>query len=408
MSSAAHFHTLISEFPCLIPTDASFSAYAGFITVSNRQFRVRIAADCTRFDADPTLTRLLRSAHPSLPDRLRAATTPHAYLVDVRHLVEHTLSTSSSSITHPTSTSNIIPTPSAVIPVTPPNAPDHHDLPDSTYYDALLADLSRLGWHHVCALDRRLRTVSLKHIDAAGRTHTADVVLPSIYPRGVARVTAALPDGTDISWRKDGFCGVASQLQQAVDTLQPLFDALDDFDAHTWVLEPPRPTRRDTYRRVALGRHASMRVTLDPRAPVTGVPDCRLLGSEAAVAPFKQRLNEKIHLWDMSGDTLPRANLELVLDERFPRREMNASQEEQEEMAGECGICYTYRLQSTDGMDGCAPDVACDREECCRPYHRECLVQWFRALPDTRESFGTLTGACVYCEHVLSVSVKGD
>lgn len=42
---------------------------------------------------------------------------------------------------------------------------------------------------------------------------------------------------------------------------------LDDLDQHTWVLEPEKPSRSTTHRRVAVARHCSVMLKIDPRAP---------------------------------------------------------------------------------------------------------------------------------------------
>lgn len=42
---------------------------------------------------------------------------------------------------------------------------------------------------------------------------------------------------------------------------------LDDLDQHTWVLEPENPSRSTTHRRVAVARHCSVMLKIDPRAP---------------------------------------------------------------------------------------------------------------------------------------------
>lgn len=97
----------------------------------------------------------------------------------------------------------------------------------------------------------------------------------------------------------------------------------------------------------------------------------------------------------------------------------------------ECGICYVYRLEAA------VPDRVCDNPKCCRPYHTACLVEWLRAIPapqggsgiletlwgwagvphrhyafryrpaPTRQSFDTLFGECVYCQHSITVKVPG-
>lgn len=58
-----------------------------------------------------------------------------------------------------------------------------------------------------------------------------------------------------------------------------------------WVLEPEQPTPADTWRRVAVGGHASLLVRLDPARPRGRPPELRFMGSEAGIAPLRARLH---------------------------------------------------------------------------------------------------------------------
>jgi len=84
----------------------------------------------------------------------------------------------------------------------------------------------------------------------------------------------------------------------------------------------------------------------------------------------------------------------------------------------ECGICYSYRLPVADkkeapgaastggGEQGEMPDRMCDNAKCGRPYHRACLVEWLRAIPNTQQSFNTLFGKCPYCQSPITVDAS--
>lgn len=285
-------------------------------------------------------------------------------------------------------------------------------LPAAAFYERVLKELADLGWARVCGMDGAMRSLQIRARDPAGREHVLSLQLPADYPFSAPQVSAALPERFVLStWDNNGDASSSSssllsavkEFEGVLGGYQALFSALDDMDAHCWVLEPERPLRSDVHRRIAIGRHASLRIELDARAPMRAVPDCRFLGSEAAVAPLRARLNENMRDWVTSGDLLPRANLEAVLGLRLPRapeREVGDGEGATEmELGLECGICYAYRL------DDKVPEVACDRAECARPYHRPCIVEWLKTLPDTRQSFETLFGACPYCEQHISVSM---
>ena len=46
-----------------------------------------------------------------------------------------------------------------------------------------------------------------------------------------------------------------------------MWDCLDDIDANTHVLEPERPSRDASMRRIAIGRHCSIQIDFDPLNP---------------------------------------------------------------------------------------------------------------------------------------------
>ena len=113
---------------------------------------------------------------------------------------------------------------------------------------------------------------------------------------------------------------------QAVGQLRELWEALDDLDAHCWVLDAAgtsltEPTRRlglgtsgpplrgsrfdlsspqrrhcGMYIVIAAGNHCSLQITLDPKAP-RAFPTLRFMGSDAALAPLKAALNRNMPRW---------------------------------------------------------------------------------------------------------------
>jgi hypothetical protein len=98
---------------------------------------------------------------------------------------------------------------------------------------------------------------------AAGRSHTVRLLPPASYPAAAPAVEAALPLPLELTWRpRSSTLGQAvAQLEAALERHQQLWESLDDLDAAAWVVEPERPPRGCTYRRVALGRHVSLAVS---------------------------------------------------------------------------------------------------------------------------------------------------
>lgn len=374
--SAPH-EKILSDFPTLIPANTNFTRFTGFITISNTPFRISISSDLSTFSADASLGELLKPVLPVLKQSITTCQTAHEFLLELRDLTERQIKKATSTLTD-------APTPL----ITPPAA----------FYETLLNQISNIGWSKVTSLSSDMLYLSLTIQDSNSHSHTLTLNLPANFPSSPPQCLASLPVPFTPTWSHT--CTLSSlvdQFRSQVESFQPFFSAMHDLDTHTHILEPPHPTTGDTYRRLLLDTHTSLRLDLNPHAPLKAFPECRFLGSEAAITPYKRLLNENIHLWDTSGNILPRQNLETVLKLKLPKPPATNSSQD---LGIECGICYAYRL------DDKLPDVVCDLAECGKPYHRQCLVEWLRALPDSRENFGTISGNCVYCERGISVALS--
>jgi len=118
---------------------------------------------------------------------------------------------------------------------------------------------------------------------------------------------------------------------------------MEDIDTHLWVIEPEKPRPKDTRRRLALAKHATLLLIVDPAEP-RGVAECHFFGAESAIAPLKQRFNANVRSWDRA--TLPRENLSRCLGLSLPSKEereaarASAFENEGDEFGEECAICY--------------------------------------------------------------------
>lgn len=262
------------------------------------------------------------------------------------------------------------------------------------FYRHLLSEIDTIGWDKVERVDDSLTRVDLRIVDRGGRRHVVQVALDGEYPMKPPRCTATLPIALEVSW-VDGDnrleC-VLRSFEEAVAAHGRLFDALDDLDRNAWVLEPEHPTHAETFRKIVVGRHSSLLVDLDPVHP-SAVPECRFFGSESAIGPLRIKLDAKLGSW--TNDCTPRENLEKILEMKFPTRDGDGTSKE---FTLECGICYAFRLEGFG-----VPDVSCEYNSCSRPFHRSCLFEWLRSVPDSRQSFDTLFGQCPYCTKTISV-----
>uniref|UniRef100_A0A7N9IB26 FA complementation group L n=2 Tax=Macaca fascicularis TaxID=9541 RepID=A0A7N9IB26_MACFA len=187
---------------------------------------------------------------------------------------------------------------------------------------------------------------------------------------------------------------IYSQFLAAIESLKAFWDVMDEIDEKTWVLEPEKPPRSATARRIALGNNVSINIEVDPRHP-TMLPECFFLGADHVVKPLGIKLSRNIHLWDPENSVLQ--NLKDVLEIDFPARAIL----EKSDFTMDCGICYAYQL------DGAIPDQVCDNSQCGQPFHQICLYEWLRGLLTSRQSFNIIFGECPYCSKPITLKMSG-
>ncbi|XP_033001020.1 E3 ubiquitin-protein ligase FANCL isoform X3 [Lacerta agilis] len=215
-----------------------------------------------------------------------------------------------------------------------------------------------------------------------------------LYPTEPPDCLVDLPVQFSVSWiPESSLLSIHSQFLAALESLKEFWNALDEIDEKTWVLEPEKPTRSATMRRIAVGNNISINIEVDPRHP-TMFPECYFLGADHVVNPLKVKLNSNIHLWDPELSLLQ--NLKEVLEIDFPSREAL----EKSDFSMDCGICYAYRL------DGTIPDQVCDDPRCGQPFHQVCLYEWLRGLPSSRQSFNVIFGECPYCNKPITLKMS--
>ena len=256
---------------------------------------------------------------------------------------------------------------------------------DSKHLLTLIKQVANLPSDCVKSIDQDFKQVILRHTDESNREHHVAIQLDSKTPT----LTCDLPQELIMSdtWSCQE---VLKTFREVISQYQGLWDALDDIDSNCWVIEPEPYTRGAVHRRIVLKGDVSLIVTLDPSQPTT-LPRCRFLGSAKSIQPFQNLLDEKADEWDPALGIVE--NLATILDLELPSKPT----EEDSAISIECGVCYCYEM-----MDQ-IPEVSCNNETCKQLYHVDCLVEWFRGLPDVRHSFGTVFGECPYCSKPMHI-----
>ncbi|KAI5625082.1 E3 ubiquitin-protein ligase FANCL [Silurus asotus] len=408
---------LLKECPLLVALDKEKTVYDGFISVQDRDFRLRITLPPdhqlkqAKLHCCWELKRLLKNHQHILKQRLHHSSSLVGFILELRTVLEIALKSQAG----------------------------WQSIPPPQYYSQLITEIESLGWDKLIFIDTDFRTLKLKADDSSHRQHVVIVKLKSKYPVEAPECSADLPVPLVITWTPQiatlnlrlltltaqsearpntisyqsatmiyelpslncNFCLTAEQAPQEreppsnlahmhsqflliVEALAEFWAVMDEIDEHTWVLEPEKPSRADTMRRIAIGNNVSIKVEIDPRHPKM-LPECCLLGAEHAVTPLRGKLNANMHLWNPDCSVLQ--NMKDVMEIEFP----SPATHEKSSFSVECGICYSYRL------DSAIPDQVCNDPRCGQPFHQACLYEWLRGLPTSRQSFNIVFGECPYC-----------
>ncbi|XP_054885845.1 E3 ubiquitin-protein ligase FANCL [Poeciliopsis prolifica] len=365
---------LIRDNPLLLPLNKKKTVYDGFITVQERDFRIRILLPPdlqlkrARLHCCWQLKHLLREYEHIVKQRLQQSVDLGSFILELKTVLEVALN----------------------------QYPEGRSVPPPRYYSQLISEMETVGWDKMLFIDMDFRTLKLRAEDSSGRQHILTVKLKSKHPAEAPDCSADLPVPLTITWTPQSTLEqLHSQFLLVLESLTDFWDVLDEIDRKTWVLEPEKPSRSDTMRRIAIGNNVSIKVDVDPRHPKM-LPECCLLGADHVVTPLRNKLNANMHMWNPDSSVLN--NLRDVLEIEFP----SPATHEKSSFNVECGICYSYRLEDT------IPDQVCNDPRCGQPFHQACLYEWLRALPSSRQSFNLVFGECPYCSKPITVKMAAQ
>ncbi|XP_013131230.1 E3 ubiquitin-protein ligase FANCL isoform X2 [Oreochromis niloticus] len=333
--------SLVNDNPLLLPLNKQQTIYDGFITVQERDFRMRIVLPPDRQLKEAKLhccwqlKHLLRGYEHIVKQRLQQSADLVGFILELKTVLEVVLK----------------------------SHPECRSIPPPQYYSQLISEMETLGWDKLLFIDTEFRMLRLKAEDSAGRQHILTVKLKSKHPAEAPECSADLPVPLAINWTAQSTLEqLHSQFLLVLESLTEFWDVLDEIDSKTCILEPEKPCRSDTTRRIAIGNNVSIKVEVDPSHPKM-LPECCLLGAEHVVTPLRNKLNANMHLWNPDSSVLH--NLRDVLEIEFP----SPATHEKSSFNLECGICYSYRLEAA------IPDQVCNDPRCGQPFHQTCLYE---------------------------------
>ncbi|XP_076047384.1 E3 ubiquitin-protein ligase FANCL-like [Oratosquilla oratoria] len=180
---------------------------------------------------------------------------------------------------------------------------------------------------------------------------------------------------------------------------QELWNVLDELDETARILDPINPTRKRTKRRILLSNFVTVQIAVSVQHP-RSLPQCQFLGASQPTRPLIATLTEKYQEWDTDRSIVN--NLESILGVTVVRKsskQLDGSDDEEEEDwgGGECVVCYSLHLQDK------LPERTCD--QCHKSFHLECLYEWLRGLPTSRQRINLIFGECPYCTKAKSCKI---
>ncbi|XP_035518844.1 E3 ubiquitin-protein ligase FANCL [Morone saxatilis] len=267
--------SLVKDNPLLLPLNQEKTVYDGFITVQERDFRLRILLppdhqlSRARLHCCCQLKHLLRGYELIVKQRLQQSADLVSFILELKTVLEVGLK----------------------------SRPECRSIPPPQYYSQLISEMETLGWAKLLSIDTEFQTLRLKAEDSSGRQHVLTVKLKSKHPAEAPECSADLPVPLVITWTPQSTLDqLHSQFLLLLESLTEFWDVLDEIDSRTWILEPEKPSRSDTTRRIAIGNNVSIKVQVDPRHPKM-LPECCLLGAEHVVTPLRNKLNANMQLW---------------------------------------------------------------------------------------------------------------
>jgi E3 ubiquitin-protein ligase FANCL len=286
--------------------------------------------------------------------------------------------------------------------------------------ECLLLDLQQVGWERLVHLAPDFSRITLRAVAPNQQEHLFDLTIPPDYPRSPPSVEAGLPHPVLLdsptadknpqmdTYVRNNLVNAFRQVEQQLRTYQEVFTSLAELDENAWVLEPAQASLATLQRRVLIEKTCSVifEATLShPRGPF----DLTFLGPPKRVDELQATYMSNATQW--SSERGIKANLETTLQLSLPSR-VGVEGSDENGLAAECGICYSYILETEDDDQpqpvpvGSAdiPDQICENSRCGKVYHSACLLDWLQSLPSSRKSFGTIFGNCPYCAEHISLN----
>eukprot|EP01095_Lingulamoeba_sp_RSL-Kostka_P012518 TRINITY_DN4984_c1_g1_i2.p1 TRINITY_DN4984_c1_g1~~TRINITY_DN4984_c1_g1_i2.p1 ORF type:complete len:378 (-),score=52.25 TRINITY_DN4984_c1_g1_i2:8-1141(-) len=374
----------MNVFPLLVPENDELDTFSGFIEIEQYSIPFRIEIEKgnlqnSKIQSSSELVELLDGIGgiDLLYSRLKNSNSLSNFFLELKDLIERAIKYQKSN------TNALLKTPVSSYKLS----------------TRLISDLDGL-WDNIEWVHPSLTSIHISFHDGNNRKHVVEINLPDNYPIEPPLCNVAFPRVVEFNWDPniDTLSTVINQIQEQSDRYQDLWEQLEDFDENCCVLEPEHPTYSSCFRRIAIDKHSSLQIEIDPIDPCQSVPECRFLGADRTILPLKTKYRKNFKLWKKNHCI--RENLETILEISFiSKKDKDTSNFNwQQEMC--CAICYSYRMNND------VPDRICDNVNCSKGFHTFCLSEWLKTLPNCQQSYDTIFGDCPYCSYQISVKIQ--
>ncbi|GAN04869.1 E3 ubiquitin-protein ligase FANCL [Mucor ambiguus] len=323
-------------FPLIIPIDDERHIYKGFITIKNIEYQIQLQLGPRGYlHGQENLLELFHD-YPQAKDlvetKLHQATDVMPFLNELKEIIETTAIADNNRFNY-----------------------------SHNRYSLIYNEVKKIGFENVEEISDDMLQITLKTVDEHDRKHLVKIDLPSNYPYASPKAEWDLPVAVS---NHGTLAHILAQHRAFVIKFQLLFNCMDDLDKHMRIIEPERPKRSDTWRRIALGHHCSLEIHINAESPLDMKPKIRFFGSANRVKDLQSKWKES----SWNKDLLMHQNL---LDS-FQLVSNSTDAYEDYTTTGdiECGICYSYKLNHTD-----TPDIICSNMSCSRGFHYQCLYE---------------------------------
>uniref|UniRef100_A0A8Q3WMB2 FA complementation group L n=1 Tax=Homo sapiens TaxID=9606 RepID=A0A8Q3WMB2_HUMAN len=231
--------SLLRQCPLLLPQNRSKTVYEGFISAQGRDFHLRIVLPedlqlkNARLLCSWQLRTILSGYHRIVQQRMQHSPDLMSFMMELKMLLEVALKNRQELYALP---------------------------PPPQFYSSLIEEIGTLGWDKLVYADTCFSTIKLKAEDASGREHLITLKLKAKYPAESPDYFVDFPVPFCASWTpQSSLISIYSQFLAAIESLKAFWDVMDEIDEKTWVLEPEKPPRSATARRIALASFFSSR-----------------------------------------------------------------------------------------------------------------------------------------------------